>query len=60
MSMDFVEIEGKTVEDAIKKALEVLHVARDRVTIKVVSEGKQGLFGMKGAKPAKVRVSIKK
>jgi spoIIIJ-associated protein len=57
--MDFVEVEGKTVEDAIKKALEMLSVSREKVTIHVVSEGKQGLFGMKGAKPAKVRVSIK-
>jgi len=58
--MDFVEVEGKTVEDAIQKALQLLNASREEVTVKVVSEGKHGLFGMKGQKPAKVRVSLKK
>jgi len=58
--MDYVEVEGKTVEDAINKALEKLNVPREQVTVKVVAEGKHGLFGMKGQKPARVRVSLKK
>ena len=57
--MDAIEVEGKTVEDAINKALAELNIAREDAVIKVVSEGKQGLFGMKGEKPAKVRVSVK-
>jgi len=32
----------------------------DKVKIEVVSEEEKGLFGMPGAKPAKVRVSLKK
>jgi spoIIIJ-associated protein len=52
-----IEIEGKTVEEAIKKALKVLKLPRDKVKIEVVSEEQKGLFGMPGAKPAKVRVS---
>ncbi|OGX05749.1 MAG: hypothetical protein A2Z88_11115 [Omnitrophica WOR_2 bacterium GWA2_47_8] len=55
-----IEVEGSTVEDAIKKALAVLNVSRDRVVIKVVCEEKRGLFGMEGAKPAKIRVELKK
>lgn len=55
-----VEVDGKTVEEAIKKALVQLKVKRDRVRIEVVSEEQKGLFGMPGAKPAKVRVSLKK
>ena len=58
--MDFIEVEGRTVEDAVKKALELLNLSREKASIKVVSEGKHGLFGMKGEKPAKVRVSVKK
>lgn len=52
-----VEVEGRTVEEAIKKALKELKVARDKVKIEVLSEEEKGLFGMQGAKPAKVRVS---
>jgi spoIIIJ-associated protein len=52
-----IEVEGRTVEDAIKKALKELKVARNKVKIEVLSEEEKGLFGMPGAKPAKVRVS---
>jgi spoIIIJ-associated protein len=54
-----VEIEGSTVEEAIKKALDILQLPRDMVTIEILSEEAKGLFGMPGAKPAKVRVSTK-
>lgn len=55
-----VEIESKTVEEAIKKALAQLKAPRDKVKIEVLSEEEKGLFGMPGAKPAKVRVSLVK
>jgi len=55
-----LEIEGKTVEEAIKKALKELKLPRDKVKIEVLSEETKGLFGMHGAKPAKVRVSTTK
>jgi spoIIIJ-associated protein len=55
----YIEVEGKTVEDAIKKALKELRLPRNKVTIEVLTEEEKGLFGMPGAKPAKVRVSIK-
>jgi spoIIIJ-associated protein len=54
-----IEFEGGTVEDAINKALESLSVSRDEIRIKVVCEEKKGLFGMKGAKPAKIKVFLK-
>ncbi len=54
-----IEVEGHTVEDAIKKALDMLKVSRDEIEIKVVCEEKKGLFGMEGAKPAKIKVSMK-
>ena len=53
-----IEIEGQTVEEAIKKALKELKVDRDKVKIEVLSEEKRGLFGMPGEKPAKIRVSL--
>ena len=54
----YVEAEGKTVEEAIEKALQTLKLPRNRVKIETLSEEKKGLFGMPGEKPAKVRVSI--
>lgn len=53
-----IEVEGGTVEEAIKKALKELKVSRNKVKIEVLSEEEKGLFGMPGAKPAKVRVSF--
>ncbi len=55
-----IEVEGNTVEDAIQKALKILKVSRDEIIIKVVSEEQKGLFGMEGAKPAKIKASLKK
>jgi len=52
-----VEVEGSTVQEAVKKALKELKVPRSKVKIEVLSEEEKGLFGMAGAKPAKVRVS---
>jgi len=53
-----IESEGKTVEEAIAKALQELKLPRNKVKIETLSEEKKGLFGMPGAKPAKVRVSV--
>jgi len=57
--MDYIEVEGKTVKEAIEKALKILKKTRDKVDVQVLSEEKLGLFGMQGAKMAKIRVSIK-
>lgn len=54
-----IEVTGRTVEEAVKKALKELKLPREKIKIEVLSEEEKGLFGMPGAKPAKVRVSIK-
>ena len=54
-----IEVEGCSVEEAIKKALEQLKLPREKVKVQVLAEEKKGLFGMPGAKPAKVRVTVK-
>jgi spoIIIJ-associated protein len=59
MSKNKVEVEGKTIEEAIDKALQELKLPRSKVKIEIISEEEKGLFGMAGAKPARVRVSIK-
>ncbi len=53
------EFEGKTVEEAIKSAVKILNVSRENFEVKVVCEEKKGLFGMGGAKPAKILITIK-
>ncbi len=55
-----IEIEGKSIEDAIQKAMKALNASRDEIQIKVVCEEKKGLFGMEGAKPAKIKAFLKK
>ena len=52
--------EGPDVESAIEKALAELKVQRDDILVKVVCEEQKGLFGMKGVKPAKIKVQYKK
>lgn len=53
-----ITVEGKTVEDAVKKAASMLNVPRRHLHIKVVAEEQKGLFGMSGAKPAKILASV--
>jgi len=55
-----IEVEAGSLEEAIQKALEVLCVKRQEVSIKVLNEEKKGLFGMEGATPTKIKVTIKK
>jgi len=53
-----MEFRGKSVEEAISKALKELKIERNKLKIEVLSEEEKGLFGMPGAKPAKIRVSV--
>jgi len=57
---DYIEVEANTVREAIGKALKTLNCKRKNVEIKVLAEGERGLFNMNGAKPARIRVTIKK
>ena len=49
-----LEVEGKTVEEAIKEGLDKLGVPKEKVKIKILNEGTAGLFGLMGSKPARV------
>lgn len=55
-----VDFEANTIEEAIKKALRELKLPKEKIIIKILSEGQRGLFGMQGAKKAKIRVTILK
>ncbi|MDP8211917.1 MAG: Jag N-terminal domain-containing protein [Candidatus Zapsychrus exili] len=54
-----IEVEGSTVEEAIGKALGILNVSREDIVVKIVCEEQKGLFGMEGAKLAKIKVALK-
>ena len=57
--MKSIEVEGKTVEEALNKALSELKTVKEMVNIEVIDQGSKGLFNVIGVKPAKVRVSLK-
>jgi spoIIIJ-associated protein len=54
-----VKMKGKSVEDAITMALQVLGKMREEVDVKVISEGESGVLGVFGGKDAEVEVSVK-
>ncbi|HHX73676.1 MAG TPA: protein jag, partial [Firmicutes bacterium] len=55
--MKSVEVTGKTVEEAIKKALEQLELPVERVEVEILAEPSSGLFGLIGSKLARVRAT---
>jgi spoIIIJ-associated protein len=58
--MRMIEMTGKTVEDAVKNALSELKVTEDKVEVEIIEEGSRGFFKLLGAKPARVRVKVKR
>ena len=56
MAMKFIDMTGKTEDEAIAKALAELGLDRDDVSVEILERAKSGFFGI-GASPAKVRVS---
>lgn len=57
--MRVVEKVGRTVDEAIQEALKQLGATRQDVEIEVLEEGSKGLFGLLGARRARVRVELK-
>lgn len=53
--MESLEMSGKTVEEAIQRALGKLGVSREEVKVTVLKEGKHGVLGL-GAEEARIRV----
>lgn len=58
--MESIEAQGRTSQEAIKIALKKLGVSRNQVKVEILSEEDKGLFGMEGARQARVKVSLKK
>ena len=52
----FIEVTGKTEEEAIASALSQLELSRDEVSVEILERAKSGFLGI-GATPARLRVS---
>ncbi len=60
MKKKSIEIEAKTIKEAIAIALVKLNTGKENVDIKILREENKGLFGMEGAEPAKIKATLKK
>jgi|SRR5579871_812467 len=56
--MRSVEAEGTTIDEAIDRALGMLHAERDQVEIEILANASRGVLGF-GGKPARVRATIR-
>ena len=54
--MSYIDVSGKTVEEALAKALAQLNMDRDDVSVRVLERAKSGFLGL-GASPAVIRVT---
>ncbi|WP_018665270.1 RNA-binding cell elongation regulator Jag/EloR [Heyndrickxia acidiproducens] len=57
--MKEVTATGQNVEHAVNAALEQLNSSKEEVDIQIIDEGKKGIFGLFGSKPAVVHVQLK-
>lgn len=56
--MDYVIKISKTVESAVKEALEELEVSEDQVEVEVLEQPSRGFLGLIGGKDATVKVTV--
>ena len=54
--MRYIDVKGKTEEEAIRKGLEQLGLERDDVSVEILERARSGFLGI-GSSPAKVRVT---
>ncbi|MEN6437712.1 MAG: RNA-binding cell elongation regulator Jag/EloR [Syntrophobacter sp.] len=57
--MSVLEIEEKSVEEAIVLACQKLKLPREKLEIEIISKGSSGIFGIVGARKAKIRVTAR-
>jgi spoIIIJ-associated protein len=57
-TMNSVETEGKTIDEAIAAALKLLNAGRDKVEVEVLSQASKGFLGI-GGKRARIRATMR-
>jgi spoIIIJ-associated protein len=55
--MEGIEIEGKTIDEAIEKACREFQAPREKLNIEIIAEGNPGFLGL-GAKKARIRAGL--
>jgi len=56
--MKVLEIEGKTIDEAIEKACREFGVPREKLNVEILSEGSAGFLGLVGSKKARIKASL--
>lgn len=56
--MKQVTATGQTVKEAVESALAQLNTTKDRADVAIIDEGKKGIFGIFGSRPAVVKVTM--
>ncbi|MCC8194043.1 MAG: Jag N-terminal domain-containing protein, partial [Deltaproteobacteria bacterium] len=54
----YKEFEGKTLDEAIRDACAYYNATRDKLEIDILNDAKGGIFGLVGAKKARVRARL--
>ncbi len=57
--MSTLEFEGKSLEEAVDAACESLGLPKEKLEVEILSKGSSGIFGIVGAKKARIRVTPK-
>src|SRR5690349_4750994 len=57
--MEWIEVTGRTVEDAKELALDRLGVVEDELEYEIIDEPRAGLFGRIGHTDARIRARVK-
>ncbi|MEA1970984.1 MAG: RNA-binding cell elongation regulator Jag/EloR [Thermodesulfobacteriota bacterium] len=55
---DIIEIEGKTIDEAIQRACMEFNVSREKLNIEILSEGSPGFLGFVGGSKAFIKASL--
>jgi spoIIIJ-associated protein len=55
--MEGIEIEGKTIDEAIEKACREFQVPREKLNVEIMADGNPGFLGL-GAKKARIRAGL--
>ena len=57
--MKILEMTGKNVNEALEHALNELKLTKEMVEYEVLEEGSKGFLNFIGAKPARIKVTVK-
>lgn len=58
--MEFMEFQGKTVDEALSVALKELSTTKEKIEYEVIDHGNKGFLNFIGSKPAKIKVTLKR